>query len=550
MDHLGGAYGAFVEVRLLVREQHMFDPEKDDFFTFPDKKGWKLNDDYTLETKSSDNSFPSTFEELLQSWLFFGLIATVVRYQSQRPTKADLENQFVSQGHVPHVHTKNLGNLLRDWEKREKKAWGSREKKRDEGLTARMIRIQMALERARHVMRHYCSDHPLYEKDTSLQKKTSPQTFDDLALSLLVLGETLSAASAKIVDQFGFHICGWYGDATEGWGIPRKVTTKMKEDGWCRSTINVLRGQLGGQATALLAAYLSHQNSKYVKGDRHTKCDETTCRATAGEDGPQHQPDCKDPHCTLTGPEAEQLTRIIECIRQGRIPLLAFQTDKDDIKLEVKDHEPHMRYATISHIWSDGYGNELKNELYPCQLKFFRKLLSEAAEKTKFRGQMPFWIDSLIIPVADERREERKKAIRQIYEVFTGARVTIVIDNGLCEMPPGKTYRETAMKILASGWMRRLWTLQEAYLSKRLMFRFMDCLVDIDELEESYAEESESLTSNLVIVARRYFYNLMGRDRRLRLVEPCKHCGVTLIANVWKATQWRVSSHKTSAPVA
>jgi hypothetical protein len=83
-----------------------------------------------------------------------------------------------------------------------------------------------------------------------------------------------------------------------------------------------------------------------------------------------------------------------------------------------------------------------------------------------------FWIDTLAVPIHENDKEERRIAVRQIHQVYTNARYTVVIDKGLGQMLPADSYEGTAMRILASGWMRRLWTLQEAYLSRRLYFAF------------------------------------------------------------------------------
>ncbi|CAN9107975.1 unnamed protein product [Alternaria alternata] len=112
-------------------------------------------------------------------------------------------------------------------------------------------------------------------------------------------------------------------------------------------------------------------------------------------------------------------------------------------------------------------------------------------------------MDTLLIPVGgeDSHKAARKKAIHQIYTVFSRAKYTIVVDNGLSTMSwDDRDYTTTAMRILASGWMRRLWTLQEAYLSRKLLFAFKHWeedhdenkdppLVDLDEIEALYHED-------------------------------------------------------------
>jgi len=238
------------------------------------------------------------------------------------------------------------------------------------------------------------------------------------------------------------------------------------------------------------------------------------------------------------------MNRIIEEIRQGHIPLLEYTEVEGEgpAKVEVVAYTPYQSYATISHVWADGYGNPQENKLWACQLNFFGSLFRKVDARSHLRRNPLFWIDTLAIPVSQQYKDERVKAIQKIHEIYTRAKCTIVIDNGLSQTSSGITYEETAMKILASGWMRRLWTLQEAYLSRRLIFSFADDeLRDLEDLEEMYPEANHVLTSNVPTAARNYFHNLLGPDRRARINDIPPATGFGLLASVWRAAQWRVS---------
>lgn len=232
-------------------------------------------------------------------------------------------------------------------------------------------------------------------------------------------------------------------------------------------------------------------------------------------------------------------------IQQGRIPLLEYRPVANEARWEVVAHpyEPYQQYATISHVWADGYGNPTANELWKCQLDFFWSLLTKTipARMPSLRCSR-FWIDTLVIPVDQKHVDRRKEAIAQINKVFTNAKYTIVVDNALTGMSSGESYEGTAMKILASGWMRRLWTLQEAYLSRRLLFAFKEHDVrNLDDLEEMYPQARHILTSNIPTTARNYFHNLLGDDRKSRINEVPTANNYALLASIWRAAQWRVS---------
>jgi hypothetical protein len=214
--------------------------------------------------------------------------------------------------------------------------------------------------------------------------------------------------------------------------------------------------------------------------------------------------------------------------------------------IKVISYTPHTKYATISHVWADGYGNPEENTLWECQLNYFADLFQKLPGKAPEQRSFPFWIDTLAVPVDkyEINKGARKDAITRIYDTYTNATYTIVLDNGLTRARYGTTYYGAAMRILASGWMRRLWTLQEAYLSKRLLFAFQgNLLKNLDDLEELYPEEDDMLTSNIPSAARNYFHNLLGQDRRARISGLPPAHGFGLLASVWRATQWRVSFH-------
>ncbi|KAF2793873.1 hypothetical protein K505DRAFT_417498 [Melanomma pulvis-pyrius CBS 109.77] len=556
------------------------------FYDFPATQGWNL-DTSTYKFKKDTSKKTVKFPQLMQSWLFFGLIAAVVYDDNCRT----FDPALLVTVDKSKICTDNLVDILNDWY-----AWEQKEENR-KGQEMRMIRAQLALDLARKVVKQYCS----YENLEMEGRVHGPFHLDSsLALSLMVLGETLTNAKARILNQIEFNISGWSGDATMGWGTPLAVLEKMKRANWCPRTMRLLRAQLRENATALLSVYLSHRGHTFV-GHKEANCDEDVCRVKSEDSrfpndyATKHHPSCLHiglgPDCTpnetchhiddddfkkdeeihesptchapcheMIGVDIEKVVRIID---KGKIPLIKFkrrESLKDPIELDVIENTSCKEYATISHVWSDGYGNVKHNKLWGCQLDYFWELLKEAqAQRTRQnRGEsrlkpepLPFWIDTLTIPVQKEHKPARKKAVGQIFDVYLKARYTIVIDNGLNSMTWTDKYTTTAMRILASGWMRRLWTLQEAYLSRKLFFAFKPYgdadaeqpLVDLDEIEELFVETNDELVSNLAVNARSYYHNMLGRDRKARIHELTSTNSVGLIASVWRAAQWRTTSH-------
>jgi hypothetical protein len=275
------------------------------------------------------------------------------------------------------------------------------------------------------------------------------------------------------------------------------------------------------QATALLAAKQAYreiglEKSKFQVLKGHDDCTKEECKFKSEDDEKKyksrHRRECNDSECEMIGPAEKD---VIDEILKGKIPLMEYEHDADakSSKIIVKPYEPGVDYTAISHVWSDGHGNRIEPKLFECQLKYISKLIKSSRWHSNVHPL--FWMDTLAIP---RDGDPRKKAVSRIDEVYRAARSTIVLDLGLDSMQSGTVYHDTALKVLGSGWMRRLWTLQEAYLSHKISFAFDGPeLVEVDELEDGYRRSTHHLTSNLATSARTYFFHIMGDELETRL---------------------------------
>ena len=113
-----------------------------------------------------------------------------------------------------------------------------------------------------------------------------------------------------------------------------------------------------------------------------------------------------------------------------------------------------------------------------------------------------FWIDTICCPVvpdvqglpdaaklANHARLSalKNKSIAKLKQVYEEATHVLVIDSYLQSVQSEDvTDLEILMRIFASGWTRRLWTLQEGVLAKNLWFQFADAAVDFDALTKRW----------------------------------------------------------------
>ncbi|KAM0806909.1 putative Heterokaryon incompatibility domain-containing protein [Seiridium cardinale] len=215
----------------------------------------------------------------------------------------------------------------------------------------------------------------------------------------------------------------------------------------------------------------------------------------------KHTPECTG-DCSFRGPDPEKVKGIL---RQGLLPVVRITTrlGTDAIEVEVTSvAEGSMLhpFIAISHVWSDGLGNQGQNELPICQLRRLQRFADYAFNTDpvscpsaplqlavtrqipyngwahKFHGVKPmayaykkavgyrqtcFWVDTLCVP---RDPETRSLAISRLRDVYWSASSVLVLDADLEELSSSTPKPELLVRMQASGWMRRMWTLQEGAL--------------------------------------------------------------------------------------
>ncbi|KAG8352441.1 hypothetical protein FVEN_g9585 [Fusarium venenatum] len=309
---------------------------------------------------------------------------------------------------------------------------------------------------------------------------------------------------------------------------------------WSPDTVRMLQRSLHSHKTAQLYALrltgpVSSQPSTLSLGSNgkgYEQAHSDTCNLGDNEE--------------FVGLDQDKLADIIE---RGRIPLAKYNASTGRIK--ILEFEPGTRYVIISHVWANGYGNPNEKKIRKCVLDLFNQLILDAQQILRRNDpdpELPFWIDALTIPVNNPI--QRKRAIKTMHYAYTNANFMVVLDSGLAKIAAGRSYAGTAMRIFTSRWMGRLWTLQEAYLSKKLIFRFSNNeLVDMDQLEANFLTSHTLGHSMVAGKARKYFDRLLGWQRQKRIYGVPVYDSV-LLASVWEAVQWRTTSfvvHETQA---
>ena len=482
---------------------------------------WRVDDDKLVsKSKLTSGSIEAARNSFVQEWLFFGLISVVFT-----DLQLDLTRFLYScEGDAVRITTKPLIELIRQWHERERNE--------PKGRYLRLCRVQRILEYARSFARNL-SVH-------GSELNVSWPVGDDLAFSILVLGQTLSHAWHEITMELKVTADSQTRADVydEGWGSSRLVLNKLKQQRWPLPAIKVLQRFWKNNTIGLLLTLT------FSRWEEYSNNVPNSC----------HFPHSECSGCLPLGANCK--VEVCNALEEGFIPLFKYDPLSQVLEVVLMDKTFNKSYAIFSHVWSNGFGSPSSNELPHCQLKHFHSLFVDVQEENTaiFRSkprEVPelFWIDTLGIPVEtdDNARRLRGKAIAQMHDIYKHARYTIVLDKSLMRHDIDlQDYTRMATLISMSGWARRLWTLQESVLSKDLYFNFSDGLFHINKLEDRYRSVREQKHTSTHKLARMY-HSLILEDERLRLGkdQKCQHDETSrLVCSLWSAIRWREQAQK------
>ena len=249
----------------------------------------------------------------------------------------------------------------------------------------------------------------------------------------------------------------------------------LGRSGFCPSQIEIMIRS----SASLQFLYFFASMHDSVSAGRHGLCDNVKCVAYQTDFqnyATQHvNRTCRcDDFCV----DLSSLNNILET---GALALLRIRgaDTLDQLTVEVVASQPDSRYLALSHVWADGLGNAKANALPLCQLLQLGKLTQSLRAKLELgdpQYELLFWCDTLCCPASPG--EGKNRVLAQMKSIYEQATCVLVLDASL------RPYKSEAMlpeevcaRIIASGWMRRLWTLQEGAVSAdkgSLWFQFRD----------------------------------------------------------------------------
>lgn len=257
---------------------------------------------------------------------------------------------------------------------------------------------------------------------------------------------------------------------------------RMLDAGWCPNRITAISRHLE------LESKYFFSRMRGPEGNDHAQCTRAHCRVNQIDPKSYragHVPPCND--CTLLHVDAVEMGEILS---MDSMQVLIDTTKRFDecnkipIKsVELKEkHEAPYGYIATSHVWSHGLGNPRANAMPRCQLNKLWDIIADFRVGPS-EPVLPIWIDTVCCPV---ETEAKKQVLRDMRLIYQAARRVLVLDHDLSRMnAEGKTAVEWMMRISASDWMGRLWTLQEGLLAgpQQLVFEFEDTKLNVGGLQ-------------------------------------------------------------------
>ncbi|KIW70239.1 hypothetical protein, variant 2 [Phialophora macrospora] len=407
----------------------------------------------TLET--------SDLERFLQTWLFFGLLQELLGDGLFDP------NDFVraaTHSNTVVISTKELPARFRQW---------MREPKLD----------QQRLDHLRQCLHM-----------THLALVATPSAFNTkVKIGIAATAEVVStavilAAKARGMSTDFLVSLGCWGDFDE----PRlRVADMQKRHGWCPAQAALTLQKFYSLQAKI---YLSHITKRY-QGQTHNGCTFEACCTWEIDVSKYrslhlHPGTCRDVKVNQA--------KVIKVLKDGRIALLDLQFDRKSKRFFIKvvPARPNSWFVALSHVWADGLGNPKRNSLPQCQLGriygLIRRFCKPESSRSSNQKRPYLWLDTLCCPVDPGGK---LLALAQMPQVYREASQVLALDSSLVDVDCKLLHPiEVMSRVFSSGWIFRLWTLNEANLASKLWVQFRDGPVELRQVLDGLSVMTEPET--------------------------------------------------------
>lgn len=307
--------------------------------------------------------------------------------------------------------------------------------------------------------------------------------------------------------------------------------------GWCSTDLRRL-GSLLGHGTLLCFAIMIPR--RLENPHMHYRCVEECIayQIYSGAYQPKHTHHCSSSdaaECKGVGLALNAAENILSTTDSFPVVRLWMDGSKPggtkNRSFEAVSFEPGMDYVAISHVWSDGLGDEKGNQVLACQYDRLAQMIDQVMNKdnriahlaeTSETPSSPndrekgswspfFWLDTICVP---HQRETRRLACARMAETYRLAHTVLVLDAELQDWRYCQgNDAEALLRIIISGWMTRVWTLSEGILAKKLVFKFADYYFDLSIAGKRIADREESSMMEQLLPMASSLYHKLNRFR-------------------------------------
>ncbi|KAI9768163.1 MAG: hypothetical protein M1840_004993 [Geoglossum simile] len=485
MDHIsrpGNPSRSPIQVPYLVTGKYNYDGLG--FSGFPERRAFDVEKlkSATFQENEWDDAL-----SFLQGWAFFGMLTEILGGSG---LVVEIEDFIHRADGLQFITTRLLPYYLRLWASHESI------------LSADAKEECLNYTDRRLAEMHRCINSIAYAWGTLETEQTPsvenlerldvhiPSVARDTLLSIIVLGESLS---------YGRYHCYGVGVARPFvWARCWFLDEWMLDVGWCRYEIARMEDKFIHHNAC--SYYLSLLDRTHTDKD-HRSCTWESCLADQVDVKTYRTKHVQLPCTCDDAVEDSTVQRVRQVISEEHTPTLTISKCRDIMTTyEIKVHHsgPHVRYVAISHVWSDGLGNNQRNSLPLCQMLRLQTLVDNLYGSGD--RPVPFWIDTICVPLEPV---ERKAAIIALKRTYEEADKVLVLDSTLQEVADEAESTEALMRIASSSWIRRLWTFQEGALSKSLHFQFANQAVTYDSVIEQRQREIVDHAKQLITIHRR-----------------------------------------------
>lgn len=365
MDHLptveDPAYPP-LEIPCVCLDRYPFDG--DEWSSFPIRMGF--NKSSLIESVDQRGKSRADTAALLQSWLFFGMLAEIL----VRPINVQDFVRFNDAGH-PVITTILLPHFLLEWQDVDRKI-------PREAHTRNRNRAIKCLEEVSGF---------LVQRPPSARRRNPLSA--EMQLSIISTAEYLNIFGAQYIwNAFLLRFL----EAPMGYRPPQdrddpEIPT-LSGFGSGNDIHGLVQSRLSSwcaqEKRRLLQTYCTStlfviSNLKRERSDAHRKCTQEQCfyyQIDETEYETRHSDLCPD--CAFIGPDEQDLVNIIE---MGKIPLVSIERDGEELRIHVVKASEKAEFTAVSHVWGDGLGNTKETRLPTCQLKRLLTLAEDLNNK-------------------------------------------------------------------------------------------------------------------------------------------------------------------------